>query len=381
MTCPSTLADILAARRTIAGTAVRTPLIPSAVAPDLLLKLELAQPIGAFKLRGALNAVAALPPDTPGVTCCSTGNHGRAVAFAARARGLARRRLHVRPRPRGQGRRHPRPRRRGPHHRPLPGRGRRSKPAASPTTRASPRSRPSTTRRVIAGQGTVGLELIEDRPDLAAVLVPLSGGGLAAGVALAVKAASPATRVIGVSMDRGAAMHAAFAAGRPVPVEEVASLANSLGGGLGEPNRLTFAICRALLDDILLVTEPEIYRAMQAHYWQDRLVTEGAAATPLAAVLAGRFTPAGPTALVLTGRNVDMDQLHPRRHRPAGHPRHPHPRRPPPCRMTSSSSPKPTSAAPSRSTSPPSTSPSAPSPPSTPAASSCRRSSRWRSPR
>jgi threonine dehydratase len=160
---------------------------------------------------------------------------------------------------------------------------------------------------VVAGQGTAGLELMEDRPDLAAVLVPLSGGGLAAGVALAVKSANPATKVIGVSMDRGAAMHAAFQAGRPVPVEEVASLADSLGGGLGDPNRLTYTLCRALLDDILLVTEAEIYRAMQAHYWQDRLVTEGAAAAPLAAVLASRFTPEGPTALILTGRNTDME--------------------------------------------------------------------------
>jgi threonine dehydratase len=108
-------------------------------------------------------------------------------------------------------------------------------------------------------------------------------------------------------MDRGAAMHAALAAGRPVPVEEVPSLADSLGGGLGPDNRLTFAVCRSLLDDVLLVTEAEIYHAMQAHYWQDRLVTEGAAATPLAAILAGRFTPNGPTALVLTGRNTDMD--------------------------------------------------------------------------
>ena len=83
-----TLADILAARRTIAGGITRTPLVPSALAPDLLLKLETTQPTGAFKLRGALNAVARLPPGTPGVTCCSTGNHGRAVAFAARSRSL-----------------------------------------------------------------------------------------------------------------------------------------------------------------------------------------------------------------------------------------------------------------------------------------------------
>ncbi|HET9068032.1 MAG TPA: hydroxyectoine utilization dehydratase EutB [Amaricoccus sp.] len=303
-----TLADILAARRTIAGTAVRTPLVPSALHPDLLLKLELAQPTGAFKLRGALNAIAHLPADTPGVTCCSTGNHGRAVAFAARARALravvcmstlvpeaklaAIRALGAETRIAG-----------------------RSQDEAGLESRRLAEIEglaeipPFDSPQVIAGQGTIGLELIEDRPDLAAVLVPLSGGGLAAGIALAVKAASPATKVIGVSMDRGAAMHAALAAGRPVPIEEVPSLADSLGGGLGDPNTFTFALCRALLDDVLLVTEAEIYRAMQTHYWQDRLVTEGAAATPLAAILAGRFSPEGPTALILTGRNTDMAQF------------------------------------------------------------------------
>jgi threonine dehydratase len=308
MTLPLTLADILAARRGIAGAALRTPLIPSATHPDLLLKLELAQPVGAFKLRGALNAVAHLPVDTPGVTCCSTGNHGRAVAFAARARGFravvcmsrlvpeakvaAIRALGAEARITGRSQDEA---------------GLESRRLAAEEGLAE--IPPFDDPYVIAGQGTVGLELMEDRPDLAAVLVPLSGGGLAAGVALAVKAASPATKVIGVSMDRGAAMHAAFAADRPVPVEEVASLADSLGGGLGPANRLTYPLCRALLDDVLLVTEAEIYRAMQAHYWQDRLVTEGAAATPLAAVLAGRFAPEGPTALILTGRNVDMAQF------------------------------------------------------------------------
>jgi threonine dehydratase len=306
-----TLADILAARRVIAGTAIRTPLVPSphisaAAGAEVLLKLETLQPTGAFKLRGATNAVARLPPDTPGVTCASTGNHGRAVAWAARARGLratvcmsrlvpatkvdAIRALGAEARIVGES----------------------QDDAAAESRRLAetdglaeipPFDHPD----VIAGQGTAGLELVEDRPDLASVLVPLSGGGLAAGVAIAVKSANPAARVIGVSMDRGAAMSAAFAAGRPVATQEVESLADSLGGGLGEPNRLTFALCRTLLDDILLVSEPEIYAAMQALYWHDRLVTEGAAAVGAAALLAGRLAPIGPIALVVTGRNVDME--------------------------------------------------------------------------
>ena len=308
MSLPVTLADILAARRTIAGGVVRTPLVPSALGSDILLKLESAQPTGAFKLRGALHAVARLPAGIPGVTCCSTGNHGRAVAHAARARKLhavvcmsglvpeakvaAIRALGAEVRITGRSQDEA---------------GLESGRLAAEEGLAE--IPPFDDPHVIAGQGTVGLELMEDRPDLACVLVPLSGGGLAAGVAVAVKSVNPATRVIGVSMDRGAAMHAAFAAGSPVPVEEVTSLADSLGGGLGPTNRLTFPLCRALLDDILLVTEAEIYDAMQQLYWQDRLVTEGAAATPAAAILSGRFAPTGPTALVVTGRNVDMAQF------------------------------------------------------------------------
>ncbi len=309
MTLPLTLADILAARRTIAGTAVRTPLIPSALGPalgtELLLKLEGFQPTGAFKLRGALNALAALPAGTPGVTCCSTGNHGRAVAFAARARSLravvcmsplvpaakvdAIRALGAEVRITG-----------------------RSQDDAALESRRLAESEglaeipPFDDPRVIAGQGTAGLEIVEDRPDVATVLVPLSGGGLAAGVALAVKAANPAARLIGVSMDRGAAMHAAFEAGNPVDIEEVPSLADSLGGGLGAENRLTYRLCRALLDDIVLVTEPEIYRAMQSLYVADRLVAEGAAAVGIAALQTGRIAPSGPVATLVTGRNVDM---------------------------------------------------------------------------
>jgi threonine dehydratase len=162
--------------------------------------------------------------------------------------------------------------------------------------------------RVIAGQGTIGLELLEARPDLAAILVPLSGGGLAAGIAVAAKAINPKVRVIGVTMDRGAAMAASIRAGRPVEVTEVPSLADSLGGGIGLANRLSFPLCRDLLDGVVLVTEAEIYRAMQALYWDDRIVAEGASVVGIAALQAGRaVVPEGPVATIVTGRNLDMD--------------------------------------------------------------------------
>ncbi len=309
------LADILAAARTIRDVAVRTPLVPSPhlarlAGRDVLLKLENTQPIGAFKLRGAANAILNLPADVSGVTCCSTGNHGRGVAFAARARGMKAvicmsalvppakidgiRALGAEVR--------------------IVGRSQDDALAESRRVAADEgfvEISPFDDPLVIAGQGTIGLELMQDRPDLDMVLVPLSGGGLAAGVALAVKTIKPSVRVIGISMDRGAAMDASIRAGRPVEVEEVASLADSLGGGIGLDNRLSFPLCRDLLDDVVLVTEEEIYRALQTLFYEDRMVAEGACVVGIAALQAGKLpAPKGSIATIITGRNVDMTVFH-----------------------------------------------------------------------
>lgn len=305
------LADILAARRAISGIAVRTPLVPSpflttTFGQEVLLKLETTQPIGAFKLRGAANAVAHLPEGVPGVTCCSTGNHGRGVAYAARARGL--RAVicmsELVPKAKVEG-----IRALGAEVR-IVGRSQDEAEVESDRLVAeeglvsiSPFDDP----HVVAGQGTIGLELLEDRPDLHTLLLPLSGGGLAGGIALAAKAIKPDIRCIGISMDRGAAMYESLKAGRPVEVTEVASLADSLGGGIGQDNKLTFRLCRDLLDEVVLVSEAEIYRAMQTLYYEDRLVAEGACVVGLAALQAGKLPPLeGPTATVVTSRNVDM---------------------------------------------------------------------------
>ncbi len=305
-----TLADIMAAARAIGGVADGTPLVPSPfisarAGVEFLLKLENMQPIGAFKLRGALNAVAGAV-DAAGVTCCSTGNHGRGVAHAAAARGMRAvicmselvpkakvdgiRALGAEVRITG-----------------------RSQDAAQAEARRLPEEEglyeisPFDDPLVIAGQGTIGLEILARRPDVETLLVPLSGGGLAAGVACAAKAIKPDIRVVGISMDRGAAMYESLRAGHPVEVEEVPSLADSLGGGIGMENRLSFPMCRALLDDLLLVSEEEIYRAMQVLYYEDRIVAEGACVVGLAAVLAGKIAVTGPTATIITGRNLDME--------------------------------------------------------------------------
>ncbi|MBC7132181.1 MAG: hydroxyectoine utilization dehydratase EutB [Roseovarius sp.] len=306
------LADVLAAARVIAGLADATPLVPSpymsgVAGQDFLLKLENMQPIGAFKLRGALNAVAGLG-EAAGVTCCSTGNHGRGVAYAARARGL--RAVvcmsELVPRAKVEG-----IRALGAEVRIV---GRSQDDAQAEAARLVAEEGlveipPFDDARVIAGQGTIGLEIMAARPDIEVLLVPLSGGGLAAGVALAAKAIKPSVRVVGISMDRGAAMHESLRAGRPVAVEEVASLADSLGGGIGMGNRLSFPMCRDLLDEVVLVTEAEIYRAMQVLYYEDRIVAEGACVVGLAAVLAGKVSVGGPTATIITGRNLDMEMF------------------------------------------------------------------------
>jgi threonine dehydratase len=307
-----TLADILAARAVIRGVADGTPFVPSPfmsarAGQEFLMKMETMQPIGAFKLRGAVNALAALSGDVAGVTCCSTGNHGRGVAFAAARRGM---RAVVCmsvlvPKAKVDG---------------IRALGAEVRIVGASQDEAMAESlrlcaaeglveiSPFDDPRVIAGQGTIGLEMMEARPDLATILVPLSGGGLAAGVAVAAKAISPKVRVIGVTMERGAAMAAALRAGHPVEVTEHASLADSLGGGIGMANRLSFPLCRDLLDEVVLVSEEEIRDAMQALYFEDRMVAEGAAVVGLAAVLSGKVAataapsrPSSPAAISTWG--------------------------------------------------------------------------------
>lgn len=310
---PITLADVMAARHVLRGVADATPFVPSpylsdAFGREVLLKLELAQATGAFKLRGAMNAIAGLSGDVAGVICCSTGNHGRGVSFAAVRRGLravvCMSELVPRTKIDGIAAVGGEPRIVG-----------RSQDDAEIEAKRLAKEEglneipPFDDPRVIAGQGTIGLEMLESRPDLAAIIVPLSGGGLAGGVALAAKAIRPDVRVIGVTMDRGAAMQASIAAGRPVEVTEMASLADSLGGGIGMDNRYSFALCRDLLDEVVLVTEDQIYHAMQTLYYEDRLVAEGASVVGIAAMQAGLDLPDGPVATIITGRNPDMVQF------------------------------------------------------------------------
>jgi threonine dehydratase len=306
--------DFEAARTRIAGVVRRTPCDHSPTLSEragvpVWLKLEHHQHTGAFKLRGAANAVAQLD-NASGVTAASTGNHGRALAYAARRSGLravicmsrlvpenklaAIRALGAEARIVGasQDEAHEEAMRR----------------VEDDGFSMVP---PFDDLRVIAGQGTLGLEMVEDLPEVETVLIPLSGGGLLAGVAGAMKALRPGLRVIGVSMERGAAMAASLKAGRPVPVDELPTLADSLGGGVGLDNRHTFAMVRELTDEVVLLSEGEIAEGIRHCYWQERQIVEGAAAVGVAALLARKVEARGPTLALISGGNIDMN-LHAR---------------------------------------------------------------------
>lgn len=303
------LAEIQDAAARIRPAVVRTALEPSPSLSRLAgvpvhLKMEHRQRTGAFKLRGAANAVLSLPPATRGVVAASTGNHGRALAHAAREAGLActiclsrlvpankvadvealGARVHIRGASQDEAQREAD-----------------RLVAEEGLVGVPPFDHPA----IVAGQGTIGLEIVEDLPEVEAVLVPLSGGGLIAGVAAAVKALAPRTRIVGVSMERGAAMAASLRAGRPVEVEELQTLADSLGGGIGLANRWTFEAVRQLVDEVVLVTEAEIAAGIRHVYREEREVVEGAAAVGIAALLSGRIRPQGATVALLSGRNID----------------------------------------------------------------------------
>ncbi len=308
------LNEIEQAQDRLDGHVERTPLIHSESLSaqsgvPVFLKLENRQPTGSFKLRGATNAVLSLSGNERerGLVTASTGNHGRALAHAASTQGLTATICLSSLVPRNKVEAI---RALGADVRII---GKSQDDAMEEVMRlvrdesmnAIP---PFDDPRIIAGQGTVGLEIVEDLPELDTVLVPLSGGGLAAGVAAAVKAKLPQARVIGISMKRGAAMQASLEAGKPVNVEELDTLADSLGGGIGLDNRWTFEMCRSLLDDVILLDEEEIAAGIRHAATQEGEVIEGAAAVGIAALLAGKIKPTGATAIIISGGNVDPEQ-------------------------------------------------------------------------
>jgi threonine dehydratase len=281
------LSSILAARDRIAGIAVHTPVLPSHALADgtctTLLKLENWQPTGSFKIRGAANAIRQHIErgGLAGVTTASTGNHARAVGYVGRRHHLDVRAFVSRD---------VSPARVGLLRREGVTVDTTSRDQAEALNRARQYAAghgyvfipPFDDPAVISGQGTVGLELLEDTPGLDLVVVPVSGGGLAAGVGVAVKALHPATRVVGVCGERTPAMRASLDAGHPVTVPEVDTVADSLRGDLGPDNRYTFGLVREHVDDVVIVSEQAIMDTMRLLQQHDRLRVEGAAAAAAA---------------------------------------------------------------------------------------------------
>ncbi|WP_369803904.1 threonine/serine dehydratase [Mycobacterium sp. 1274761.0] len=303
-------ADIQAAAERIAGDVIRTPLIPALWADaerPLWIKPENLQPVGAFKIRGAFNAIGALTDAerTRGVVTYSSGNHAQAVAYAAAAHGIEAHIVMPRETPqvkitatRDQGA-----------HVVLCGPGEREEVAAEVLKHTHgvlipPFDHPD----VIAGQGTIGLEIADDLPEVANVLVPVSGGGLASGVGTAIRARCPQAKVFGVEPELAADTAEGLRRGRRVdwPIED---RNRTIADGLrSQPSALTFAHLQKVLDDVITVSENEIRAAVREFALSARLVSEPSGAVALAAYRHGT-TPPGPTVVVLSGGNVDPSAL------------------------------------------------------------------------
>jgi threonine dehydratase len=311
-----TMRDIYLARQRIAPVVRRTPLIPSLaltgrIGASVYLKLENLQETGSFKLRGAANKILCLTPEERGrgVIAVSTGNHGRAVSFVARQLGLnaviclselvppvkiqalqdlgAEVIVHGRSYDEAMAHAARLQQQRG-------------------LTWVDPFDDPF----VIAGQGTIGLELLEDLPAIDTAIVPLSGGGLISGIALALKSAHPALRVVGVSMERAPVMVHSLRAGAPIEMEEQPTIADALAGGIYLNNRHTFRMVQRYVDQALLVSEEQIAAAMAFALDQHHLVVEGGGAVGLAALLHHQVGELGHNvAVVISGGNVASSLL------------------------------------------------------------------------
>ena len=287
----------------------KTELISSNVSQklglDLKLKLELNQPIGAFKIRGAMNAVLNLSDQYKGVTCCSTGNHGKGVAFAAqkqnkkavicmsenvptnKVEGIKQFGAEVK----------------------IQGASQDEAEEISinlAKTEGLKYISPFDDLDVLNGQATIGLEIFEQDPDIKNILIPLSGGGLAGGIAAVLKQLNPNIKVYGVSMENGAAMYQSIKQNKPSQVNEFISLADSLQGGIGLSNKYSFKLCQKYLDDIILVSEQEIYKALQEVYYMDNIICEGACVVGVAALMNDKIKNLqGLTSTIITGKNID----------------------------------------------------------------------------
>ncbi len=315
MTVPSHVAqmfpDLKAARRAIQPHLWRTPLMPSAALSrltggDVHLKLECWQQTGSFKVRGALNKLVSLSPEerARGIVTASAGNHGLGVAYASRALGLPAVVIFV-PQSASAAKVNRlelfdcQVRRAGADY-----------DAAHAIAEAYARERGAVyvsaydDPLVIAGQGTVGLEVMEELPGATLLLVPVGGGGLIAGIALAATAVNPAIRMVGVQPEASPAAYLSLRDGHPYETYPAApTICDGLAGGFG---RVPYQLAAHLIDQVSIVPEAEVREAVRWLVAHEQLVVEGSGAIAIAPLLSGRLDVAGQQVVaVLTGRNLD----------------------------------------------------------------------------
>jgi threonine dehydratase len=309
-----TLDDVVTARQAIAGRLHRTPLIHSAalsaqVGAQLYLKLENWQKTGSFKPRGVLNKIATLGPAerARGLVTASAGNHAQALAWAAAAEGVACTVV-------------------------MPQTAPAAKLAATQGYGGTVVLEPSTLTvfnraqalaaeygytfvppfddpAIVAGQGTVGLEILEDLSDARTVVVPIGGGGLIAGIALAIKSQRPGVRIVGVEPDGAAAMWRSRQAGHAVRLEQIQTIADGLSAPFA--GELPFALVEKYVDDLVLVHDADIQEAMRLILERCKLLAEPGGAAAVAGLLCGALTAPiqGPVVAILSGGNVDAARL------------------------------------------------------------------------
>jgi threonine dehydratase len=311
------IADIEHARQAIAGVVRPTPTVDSWTLAErtgmpIVLKAENLQSTGSFKLRGAVAKLASQSADdlAHGVICGSAGNHAQAVAYAARSRGVpcevfmpdgasiakveASKALGAKVT--------------------LGGATVDEALAAAHAREAASGAcfvHPFDDPEVIAGQGTIGLELLEQVPELGQVVVPIGGGGLISGIAIAIKTLRPDVRVVGVQVEACAPVLQSLAAGAPEPVDSARTIADGIA--VKRPGELTLSLISKFVDEVVLVSEDQVAEAMAFLMSDAKLVVEGAGAVGVAALLAGKLAPSADpdrvTVPVLSGGNVDSGLL------------------------------------------------------------------------
>lgn len=309
-----TVVDVYEARRRLGARIPKTPLLPSpwlsSIADgSVFLKIESLNLTNSFKIRGALNAALRLSEgiDTqpPTIVTASAGNHGRSLAMAAEELGLPC--VVFTPATAPEAKQNAIRRHGAVLHSDCEDYDTAEKQArAFADAEGAVYISPYNHRDVIAGAGTIGLEIVEAMPQFDVIVIPLGGGGLASGVGLAVKAAAPKATVVGVEAEASSPFTLSLEAGRITEITPRPSLADGLTGNL-EPGSITFPIVRHVVDYVVTVSEEDLGRAMKGLATEERLIVEGAGAASVAAIMAGKASAPGQRVIALvTGGNVDL---------------------------------------------------------------------------